>query len=257
MTVAFPRRPLRHVSFATAALLAGGLALAVPSQPAAQTYGEAERAEIELIVRDYLLRNPEIIVEAIEVLQSREQQAQLEQQRQALAALQSEVFDSPTSPTMGNPDGDVVLVEFFDYQCGFCKRVLDDVFELSESDGNIRVVFKELPILGPESVVAARAALAARPQGRYVELHNALMGYRGTLSEQVIFDIAADIGLDVDRLRSDMESPEVAAEIAANLQLAQRLGIGGTPAFVIGDQVVPGAIGLDRMRALVEAERAS
>lgn len=257
MTVPFRPRPSRYASFPAAALIAGGLALAAPSQPAAQTYSEAERAEIELIVRDYLLRHPEIIVEAIEVLQSREQQAQLQQQREALAALQSEVFDSPTSPTMGNLDGDVVLVEFFDYQCGFCKRVLDDVFELAESDGNIRVVFKELPILGPDSVVAARAALAARPQGLYVEFHNALMGHRGALSEQVIFDIAADIGLDVDRLRTDMESPEVAAEIAANLQLAQRLGIGGTPAFVIGDQVVPGAIGLDRMRDLVEAERAS
>ena len=257
MTVAFRPRLSRWAVVPTAAMLAGGLALAAPQQAPAQTFGETERGEIELIVRDYLLRNPEIIVEAIEVLQAREQQAQLERQRVALASLQDEVFDSPNSPTMGNPDGDVVVVEFFDYQCGFCKRVLDDVFELTESDGNIRVVFKELPILGPESVIAARAALAARPQGLYVDFHNALMGHRGAMSERVIFGIAAEVGLDVDRLRQDMESPEVAAEIAANLQLAQQLGISGTPAFVIGDQVVPGAIGLDRMRDLVEAERAS
>ncbi len=215
-----------------------------------------DRAAIEAIVREYILEHPEIITEALDLLQQREEMAELERQRAALVAQHDAIFNSQ-SPVMGNPNGDVTLVEFFDYQCGFCKRVLDDVFAVAEDDPGLRVIFKDLPILGPASTVAARASLAARNQGLYSEYHNALMGHRGQLSEALIFDIAADVGLDVDRLRRDMDAPEIRDELNANIRLAQQLGIRGTPAFVIGDEVVPGARSLQEIEAFIERARAS
>jgi len=237
--------------------LAFGAATRAGAQEAAQDrFGAEDRAAIESIVRAYLLENPEIIMEAVAVLQAREQEAEQELARDQLAARGDELFNSPTSPVMGNPDSDVTLVEFFDYNCGYCKRVLDDVFALVEEDPNVRVVFKELPILHETSVLAARAALAAQQQDLYVPYHNALMGHRGRMSEDVVFDLAEQVGLDVERLRADMDSDAVTREIAANMALAQALGIRGTPAFIVGDEIVPGAVGLDVLRDLIAQARA-
>lgn len=254
-----PTALLRRVPL-TALCLAGVLGLATPSGFAdarAETpLAEADRATIEAIVRDYLLENPEIIAEALTALQQREELAEQERQRQAVVALNDQIYD-PDAPFMGNPDGDVTLVEFFDYQCGYCKRVLDTVFEATESDPGLRVVFKEFPILGPISVVAAQASLASRDQGLYPEFHHALMGYRGQLTEEAIFTVAAEVGLDVARLRQDMKSPEIRDEINENRRLASQIGIRGTPAFVIGDTVAPGAQSLEALQILVESARAS
>lgn len=237
--------------------VAAGFCLAgMAAQADTVTIDVDDRAAIESIVREYLLKNPEIITEALEILQVREEMAELERQRAVLVSQQDEIFHSQ-SPIMGNPDGDVTLVEFFDYQCGYCKRVLNDVFAVTEDDPGLRVVFKDLPILGPVSTVAARAALAARNQGLYTEYHNALMGHRGQLSEQIIFDIAGAVRLDVGRLRRDMEAPEIRDELNANIRLAQQLGIRGTPAFVIGDQVVPGARSLQEIESFIERARSS
>lgn len=238
--------------------LAAGLIMAgsAMAQSDAVTMDAKDRAAIETIVREYLLENPEIITEALEILQQREEMAELERQREMLVAQQDQIYNSQ-SPIMGNPDGDVTLVEFFDYQCGYCKRVLDDVFAISEDDPGLRVVFKDLPILGPASTVAARASLASRNQGLYSEYHHALMANRGQLSDQVIFDIAARVGLDVDRLRRDMDAPEIRDELNANIRLAQQLGIRGTPAFVIGDEIVPGARSLQELESFIERARSS
>ena len=222
---------------------------------AAQSIGPSDRAEIEMIVREYLREHPEIIVESLEILQAREEAEAAELQRLQLVERADEIFNAPRTPVLGNPEGDVTLVEFFDYQCGYCKRVLDVVFDLKEQDSNLRVVFKEFPILGPASVTAARASLASQEQGLYAEFHHELMAYRGTMSDEIIFRLAEDVGLDVDQLRADMESPEISAEIAANLSLAQALGIRGTPAFVIGDRVVPGAVSGDVLERLIAQER--
>ena len=261
MPLPSPPFRLRHgIVLALVVCIAALTALAVPAhaqdEARSGTFSEAEQAEIRALVRDYLLDNPEVIAEALTVLQARQMAEEEQTQREQLALLEDEVFRSVGSPTMGNPEGDVTLVEFFDYNCGYCKRVLDSVFQLAEEDSGLRVVFKELPILAPSSLTAARAALAAREQDRYVEYHNALMGHRGALSDDVIFRIAEDVGLDVDRLRQDMESEAVQEEIAANMALAERIGIRGTPAFIIGDQVIPGAVGLDTLRELVGQARA-
>ena len=239
-------------------LATAGLVLGLALTPAAaqdDALSAAQRAEVEEIVRAYLLDNPEIVYEALTILQQREEMAAAERQREMVVAFRDQLTESPSSPIMGNPDGDVTLVEFFDYQCGYCKRMLDRMFQIADDDSNLRIVFKEFPILGPQSTVAAQAALASREQGLYIELHNALMGFQGPLSDDVIFGLAREVGLDVDQLQRDMQSDAVMAEISANLELARALDIRGTPAFVIGDNVIPGAVGLGVLQDMIEQVR--
>ena len=250
----------RPLPLAAAALTAAGITVASVAavsvaQGQSSRFDDADRAAIEAIVHEYLLENPEVISDALRVLRERQEMATLEEQRAQIAALGDQLFDNPQSPVMGNPDGDVTVVEFFDYNCGYCKTVLDDVFALVEQDADVRVVFKELPILAPSSVTAARAALAASAQGLYVDYHNALMEHRGGLSDDTIFSLAEQVGLDVDRLRADMEDPAIDRAIADNLALARALGVRGTPAFVVGETVIPGAVGLDDLRQAVDDAR--
>ncbi len=162
---------------------------------------------------------------------------------------------SAADPVLGNPDGDVTIVEFFDYQCGYCKTMTGPLMELVRDDGRIRLVLKEFPILGPESALAARASLAAGRQGKYEPFHMALMGLRGRLNEGAIWQVAAETGLDLDRLRKDMAAPEITAVIEANYRLAQALGIEGTPAFAIGNALVPGAAPREHLAGLVQKAR--
>lgn len=220
----------------------------------AQFEGKDKKA-IEEIVRQYILENPEIIVEAIERLRERERIAQEEAQRHALKHSGAALYDNPMTPEYGNPNGDVVVVEFFDYQCGYCKRVFPTFMEVLESDKNLRVVWKELPILGPVSRFAARAAMASDKQGRYFDYHVALMSLRGRLTERRVMETARKVGLDIKRLTEDMAAPEIDRYLDETLQLAEALGITGTPAFLIGDRVVPGAISADQMRAIIAESR--
>jgi len=241
--------------FAALAVSAGLAALALGTVPARAAMDDAQRQAIEQVVRDYLLKNPEVIVEAIDELQKREKVAEEARSRQALAANRAALENSPADPVLGNPKGDVTMVEFFDYQCGYCKAVQADLNTLMKSDPKLRVVFKEFPILGPASVTAARAALAAHQQGKYEALHNALMAHRGQLDDDTIMRLARSAGLDTDKLKQDMQSPAVQQAIGSNLALAQALGIRGTPAFIVGDDIAPGAIKLDDMKAMVEKAR--
>ena len=195
--------------------------------------------QVEKIVREYLLREPEIVYQALEELQRRQAEAEAARQQAAIADNRSELLDAPTSPVGGNPDGDVTLVEFFDYRCAYCRRVVLSMRALLDEDRELRVVFKELPGARPDSERAARAALASRRQGGYVPFHFALMA-ADDLSLEGIRAAAEAVGLDADRLEADMASPEVNAAIEANYALANELGIEGTPAFVIGDAVDPG-----------------
>ena len=225
--------------------------------PALADTGKMEKTEIEEIVRQYILENPEIIAEAIDRLREREQVAKEEAQRQAKIALAPQIFDNPMTPVLGNPDGDVVVVEFFDYQCGYCKRVFPAFKSVMESDNNIRVLWKEMPILGPVSRFAARAAMASEKQGKYFDYHVALMELKGRLTEDKVMQVAHELGLDMKKLVTDMAAPEIDLYLDETLQLAQSLGINGTPAFLFGDQLVPGAIEADQMRELIARERES
>jgi protein-disulfide isomerase len=214
-----------------------------------------EKRAVEKVVRDYILANPEIVLDALKVLEARQRVSKANQARQQLAARRNDILGDPGSPVGWNLDGDVTIVEFFDYRCPYCRAVAPRLAELKKEDRGIRYVYKEWPILGPVSKVAARAALAAWKQGRYEEFHEALMTYPGQLTEKGVFKTAERLGLDVGRLREDMESPEVAQSLARTKELASALGITGTPAFVIGDALVPGAVSLDQLKSYVRRAR--
>lgn len=229
------------------------LAAAAPATRAEQP-ADLSVQQIEKIVREYLLREPEIIYQALEELQRRQAEAEAARQQAAIAENRSELLNDPASPVGGNPDGDVTLVEFFDYRCAYCRRVVSSMRALLDEDRDLRVVFKELPVLGPDSERAARAALASRRQGGYVPFHFALMAAED-LSLQGIRAAAEAVGLDPDRLEADMSAPEVNAAIQANYALANELGIEGTPAFVIGTQLIPGAVDKARLEQLIREAR--
>jgi protein-disulfide isomerase len=235
-----------------AGLLAAVAATGVSAQDGAKV--ELPADQVEAIVRDYLMREPEIIYEALQELQRRETAAEAERRKVALTAKKDDLFNSAASPVGGNPEGDVTLVEFFDYRCGYCRRVVGSLRALVDQDDDLRVVFKEFPILGEDSVRASRAALAAERQGLYMPLHFALM-QADDLSMEGIMQAAAGVGLDTGQLAADMESPEVQAEIAATYALARELGIEGTPAFVIDDELIPGAVSQERLAALIDEAR--
>ena len=245
------RTRLLGVLLAAAAAIVGTDARA-DSAPAAAF----DRDAVREVVREYLIENPEVIEEAIQVLQARREIERQERSRAAVAANGEALRAHPLSPVSGNPDGDVTVVEFFDYRCGYCRRVFPAVMALLGADPQVRVVWKEFPILGPVSRVASRAAMAADRQGLYHEFHVAVMGDDAELTEDGVIEIAAAVGLDVERLRRDMEAPEIEAYLAETAQLAQALGIGGTPAFVIGDTLVPGAVDEDTLKAMVAEARA-
>ena len=231
-------------------------AIALAAAPATRAEQPADLSvqQIEKLVREYLLREPEIIYQALEELQRRQAEAEAARQQAAIAENRSELLKDPASPVGGNPDGDVTLVEFFDYRCAYCRRVVSSMRALLDEDSDLRVVFKELPVLGPDSERAARAALASRRQGGYVPFHFALMAAED-LSLQGIRAAAEAVGLDPDRLEADMSAPEVNAAIQANYALANELGIEGTPAFVIGTQLIPGAVDKARLEQLIREAR--
>lgn len=239
---------------ASACLLVGIMLAAWAPARADGPAADLSVEQIEKIVREYLLREPEVVYQALEELQRRQAEAAALRQRAAIAENQSELLDDPASPVGGNPDGDVTLVEFFDYRCAYCRRVVSSMRALLDEDRDLRVVFKELPVLGPDSVRAARAALASHRQGRYVPFHFALMA-ADDLSLQGIRAAAEAVGLDADQLEADMEAPEVNAAIEANYALANELGIEGTPAFVIGPQLIPGAVDKARLDQLIREAR--
>ncbi len=226
--------------------------------PAEPSFSDAQRAEINGLIQQYIQDNPEVILQALQALQQRQQQQAHQQRTQArtTAALGSDVVDPERDPIAGDPDGSVTVVEFFDYHCPFCKRISRGMAKLAEDD-DVRIVFKEFPVFGPDSVFAARAALAAKEQGLYHDFHVALMQNRGRLSERTVMRLADRVGLEVDRLREDMQSPEIEQTLRTNFQLAQQLGIRGTPSFIIEDEVIPGAIDLTTMRRLIQSKRQS
>ncbi|WP_342642480.1 DsbA family protein [Rhodoligotrophos ferricapiens] len=230
---------------------------AVAGPASAEEFSESQRSEIIDTVRKYLLENPEFLREVINALEEKEQQQQLSQATAAIKDNAAALFRNDNDYVAGNPQGDVTLVEFFDYNCGYCKRSQPDVMALIEGDKQLRFVLKEFPILGPASLIASKAAIASKNQNKYWEFHNALMAHSGPLDEAAIFATAGQVGLDVDKLKKDMENEAVNAQIEESYGLARALGVQGTPAFVIGDQFVPGAVGLDVLTKMVGEVRDS
>ena len=226
--------------------------------PAAEpAFTAKQKRAVEDVVRQYLLDNPGVIIEAIEALRQKQKADSARLLQATLASKRGELENDPTSPVAGNPKGNVTVVEFFDYNCPYCKTVFPRVLDLLETDGNIRYVLKEFPILGPQSVAAARAALAIwkLDPKKYMPFHAAMMKSRGRLSEATIFDLAAEAGLDPGLLKKAMNEPWIDQALQKTLGLAEAFDITGTPAFVIGNHVIPGAIDLNTLKQLVAAAR--
>ncbi len=239
------------------AFAAGSVLL--PLQVSAQdSFSKAQTNELHNIIREYLLENPALLNEMIAKLQAAERDEQNERAREAIASNAKQLFHNADDVVVGNPDGNVTMVEFFDYNCGYCKRSVADLLRLTEEDKNLRVVMKEFPILSEGSMIASRAALASRKQGKYWEFHLAMMAASGAIdSEAKIMSIASETGLDVAKLKADMTIHAGAIEksINANRALAQSIGINGTPAFVIDGTLVPGALPYEQLEASVKMVR--
>jgi len=222
--------------------------LLLPSVASAQALTEARVKEL---VYEAIRENPEIVLEAIAILRQRDAEAQAKKTADVLESERDALEHDPNAPVLGNPDGDVTIVEFFDYNCPYCKRVTPIVEKLLKEDGNIRLVHREWPILSQGSVFAAKAALAARAQGKYPEFYREMMALKGRADEGSVMRVAKRLGLDINKLRADMESGAVQAHIDESMRLSRALGINGTPAFVIGKTVVPGFIDREKFDELI------
>jgi len=218
--------------------------------------GSARQNSLEQRVRRYLIANPEVLNEAADAYQQRRKEREAAARINVMKGLKGTLRKSGGLPVLGNPKGDVTVVEFFDYRCPYCKRALTELQRLVGEDKNLRLVFREFPILGPQSLVASRAAIAAREQGKYLEMHDALMAYKGQLDEKTIMAIAAGQGVDIARLRADMEKPQVMALINESMILARRLGVRATPTMIIGDVVHAGYAEMGVLKDLVARARA-
>ncbi|MGH1418497.1 MAG: DsbA family protein [Hyphomicrobiaceae bacterium] len=214
---------------------------AIKVADAAASFTDAQKSDVEKIVRDYLLKNPELMLEVQTALEKKMQADAESKAKKAVSENAGSLYKRADAPIAGKADGDVTVVEFFDYNCGYCKRGLSDIKKLIDNDKNVRVVFKELPILSKGSEEAARIALAAKQQGKYWEIHQALLSHRGQLNKETALKVAEKIGLDVEKLEAGMDSEPVNKEIALVRQLANKMGVNGTPHFLVGDKSIPGA----------------
>jgi protein-disulfide isomerase len=253
---------IRFVPAVMAALLFVAPALAQHSAPQTdekilESVDPEARRITEAIVRDYILRNPEIVLEAIRILQAREQAAAGERAVHAVAANNAALRHDTATPVGGNPDGDVTIVEFFDYACPYCRDAHPVLAQLMEDDPNIRIVYKEFPVLGEASVFAARVGIAVHllAPDLYLDYHTAMFEARGRLSPEIALQTATEVGVDRTRLLEAVESDEVGQLISKNLQLAQAIGVNGTPGFLIGDAVVPGLIPVEQFKELIARAR--
>src|SRR6266700_627223 len=238
------------------------IALALVGAPrvaSAQSFTDTQRGDIETIVRSYLLAHPEVLEEAMAELSKRQAVADAAKHEATIATNADTIFNSPRGVVLGNKDGDVTFVEFFDYNCGYCKRAMADMLDLMKSDPKLKVVLKEFPVLSQGSVEAAQVAVAVRmqdPSGKkYLDFHQKLLGGRGPADKARAIQAAKEAGLDPAKIEKDIASPEVRTTIEENFKLAEAMGMNGTPSYVIGKQVVIGAVGLDNLREKIGVAR--
>jgi protein-disulfide isomerase len=247
--------PLRLLVTAIAALAL----CASPQATRAQGFSDGQRGEIETIVKNYLVAHPEVLEEAMAELNKRQAAAEAEKHEASVVENSETIFNSPRGVVLGNKDGDVTFVEFFDYNCGYCKRAMADMLDLLKSDPKLKVVLKEFPVLSQGSVEAAQVAVAVRMQDpggkKYLDFHQKLLGGRGPADKARALAAAKEAGLDVGRIEKDLAGPEVRATIEENFKLADAMGMNGTPSYVIGKQIVVGAIGLEGLREKIGVAR--
>jgi protein-disulfide isomerase len=239
--------------------LAIAFAAFAPAPARAQTFAPDQRTEIEKIVREYLLSHPEVLQDAMAELEKRQTAEDAEKHLAVIKDNQTAIFSSPRQVNLGNPQGDVTLVEFFDYNCAFCKRAMSDMLDLLKNDPKLRIVLKEFPVLGEGSVQAAQVAVAVRMQDKtgkkYLDFHTKLLGGRGPADKARALAAAKDAGFDMARIDKDLQSDEVKQTLEENLKLAEELGLNGTPSYVFPGEVVVGAVGLPALKDKVNMAR--
>ena len=242
-----------------AAAAAGLLALSAISLASAQAIPPEQRSEIERIIREYLLKNPEVLQEVMVELEKKQAAAEAEKHRTAVKNNFEPLFNSTRHVVLGNTSGDVTLVEFFDYNCGYCKRAMSDMLELMKADAKLKIVLKEFPVLGQGSVEAAQVAVAVRMQDKtgkkYLEFHQKLLTGRGQADRSRALAVAREVGLDMARIEKDMASDEARVSLEESMKLAEAIGLNGTPSYVVGSDVVIGAVGLAALKEKVNAAR--
>src|SRR5919205_3820649 len=240
------------------ALLALALGVAPQAAPA-QSISDAQRGDIEKIVREYIIAHPEVLEEAMNELSKRQAAAEAEKHQATISKNADTIFNSPRGVTIGNKDGDVTFVEFFDYNCGYCKRAMADMMELMKSDPKLKVVLKEFPVLSAGSVEAAQVGVAVRMQDptgkKYLDFHQKLLTGRGAADKARAMAVAKEVGLDMAKLEKDLNSAEVRSTLEENFKLAEAMGMNGTPSYVIGKQVVIGAVGVEALREKISNAR--
>lgn len=244
-------RRLKGVSLAA---LGFTLAFASVNAQSPNLFSSEQREAIGQVVREYLLKNPEVLQEAFTELERRMQETQRAARVSALQTERDKLFHAPHDYVIGNPQGDVTLIEFIDYNCPYCKRAAADVEALIKSDPKLRVVLKDFPVLGPDSLEASRVAVAAKAQlngDKLFEFHKRLMGSSGRVNGERAMAVAKEMGLDLARLEKDMNGPAIQAALQETISLGTELGITGTPAFIIGDEIAPGAVGVEPLRLAV------
>jgi protein-disulfide isomerase len=250
--------PMPSFRFLAPALLALALGGA-PLPASADSFSDTQRGDIESIVRNYLIAHPEVLEEAMTELQKRQTAAEAEKHEAGVSKNADAIFNSPRGVTLGNKDGDVTFVEFFDYNCGYCKRAMADMMELMKADPKLKVVLKEFPVLSAGSVEAAQVAVAVRMQDptgkKYLDFHQKLLGGRGAADKARAMAVAKEVGLDMGKLEKDLASAEVKNTIEENFKLAEAMGMNGTPSYVIGKQVVIGAVGVDSLKEKIGVAR--
>jgi protein-disulfide isomerase len=256
------RGAVAAVALAFAALCPLPATAEAQAAPAAQAAAAAplSRSDVEAIVRETLIKHPEILQEVMAELEKRASADEADRRKEALAANRDRLIGSPHSMVLGNPKGDVTVVEFFDYNCGYCKRALTDLIELMKGDDKVRVVLKDFPVLSESSVDAAKVAVAVKAQAtpaKFLEFHQKLMGGRAQATRERALAVAKEVGLDMTRLAKDIDGEEVKASLQETFQLAQDLGLNGTPSYVIGDSVLIGAVGLAKLQEQVKSTRAN
>ncbi len=245
-------RVMRRGAAAAALLLAVSLA---PAAFAEDALTPAQKAAVDQEIHDYLAKHPEAIIDAIKAAQAASDAEEAANVRAVIAAKHQALFDDPEDLVQGNPKGDATIVEFFDYRCPYCKEIEPRLDALLLEDRKLRIVYKEFPILGEASVFASQAALAAKKQGKYVEFHRAMMAAKGAISDDTVLQVAASVGLDIAKLKKDMNAPEIDRIIKTNFALAQALHIDGTPGIIIGDTLEPGAVDIATLRKDIAAAR--
>lgn len=235
--------------------MALGATLAIADSSSSSSDLPRDRTGLDQAIHDYLMAHPDVVVDALKAAQQQADAKAAEQSRRTIMSRQKELLDDTDDLVQGNPKGDVTLVEFFDYRCPYCKQVEPSLDALLKEDGKLRIVYKEFPILGEASIYATHVALAAKQQGKYAEFHRAMMATKGDISDDTVLNVATSLGLDMTKIKADMAAPAIDKLIDKNYALADALDIQGTPALIIGDTLIPGAVDLDGLRKDIAAAR--